>query len=100
MLRLVVVLPQSSVGEVMPIEVQPFCRNARKSFVRIMSKVTWAGSASAKVTTRFFAMSRGSGSKLASSPQTWPAPGAVPSSLRAARAAATALRVCPDGWAP
>ena len=52
MLRQAVVLPQPLVGEVIPIEVQPFCRITRRILVRIMSKVECAGSASAKVTIR------------------------------------------------
>ena len=72
------VLPQSDDGEVIPTEVQPPARIARSSLVRIMSKVVCAGSASAKVTTRFLAISRGSGSKAASSAQAGPTAGARP----------------------
>ena len=64
-----VVLPQPLVGEVMPSEVQPFCRSTRRILVRIMSKVVCAGSVSAKVTIRCCAISCGSGSKAASSAQ-------------------------------
>ena len=92
----------------MPSEVQPFCRMARRILVRIMSKVTCAGSTSAKVTMRFRAISRGSGSKGASSAQAGPtgragaARAAAQPRRRQPAAGAAPRRAVPwlSGWRP